>query len=144
MAERVSRVAPAASFLERLAAIEAFLTEADAAFAYDRLLEELRTTVIPNPRSFRRIGRRQREQAPQSAEAQAQLLVACIGNLNLFAGALNISASNNPFGMKKQTYKDSGILLTKKLASRQHFKFTTVEERSATLAAKAVELWPIP
>lgn len=78
------------------------------------------------------------------AESQHPKYVARIGNLTLFAGALNISASNNPFGMKKQAYKDSGILLTKELASMQHFKFKNVDHRSALLAAKAVELWPIP
>ena len=73
MAEPVVRVELTASFLERLAAIEAFLTEADATFSYDRLLDELRTTVIPNLRRFPRIGRRYLEQPPQSAEALAQL-----------------------------------------------------------------------
>ncbi len=78
------------------------------------------------------------------AEVQHPKYVARIGNLTLFAGALNISASNNPFGMKKQAYKDSGILLTKELASLSHFKFKAVDQRSATLAAKAIELWPSP
>lgn len=78
------------------------------------------------------------------AETHHPKYVARIGNLTLFAGALNISASNNPFGMKKQAYKDSGILLTKDLASMQHFKFKNVDQRSALLAVKAVELWPIP
>ena len=69
----VARVELTASFLERLAAIEAFLTEADAAFAYDRLLDELRSVVIPNLRRFPRIGRRYFDRPPQSAEALAQL-----------------------------------------------------------------------
>jgi plasmid stabilization system protein ParE len=73
VAEPIVRVELAASFLERLAAIEAFLAEADAAFAYDRLLDELRTTVIPNLRRFPRIGRRYLDQPPQSAEALTQL-----------------------------------------------------------------------
>ena len=47
-----------ASFLERLDAIEAFLAEADAAFAFDNLLAELRATVLPNLARFPRIGRR--------------------------------------------------------------------------------------
>jgi plasmid stabilization system protein ParE len=67
------RVELTASFLERLEAIEAFLGEADAAFAFDTLLAELRTTVIPNLRRFPRIGRRYLEQPPRSAEAIAQL-----------------------------------------------------------------------
>lgn len=73
MAEPVVRVELTASFLGRLEAIESFLTEADAGAAYDRLLAELRTTVIPNLRRFPRIGRRYLDQPPQSAEALAQL-----------------------------------------------------------------------
>lgn len=73
MAEPVVRVELTASFLERLAAIESFLTEAEAGAAYDRLLDELRATVIPNLRRFPRIGRRYLDQPPQSAEALAQL-----------------------------------------------------------------------
>ncbi len=73
MAEELYRVELTASFLERLDAIEAFLTEADAAFAFDDLLAELRATVIPNLARFPRIGRRYLENLPQSAEALAQL-----------------------------------------------------------------------
>jgi hypothetical protein len=73
VAELVARVELTASFLKRLAAFEAFLAEADAAFAYDRLLDELRSTVVPNLRHFPRIGRRYLDQPPQSAEALAQL-----------------------------------------------------------------------
>ena len=62
-----------ASFLKRLEAIEAFLVEADAAFAFDPLLAELRATVFPNLARFPRIGRRYLDNAPQSAEALAQL-----------------------------------------------------------------------
>ncbi len=67
------RVELTASFLERLDAIEAFLTEADAAFAFDDLLAELRATVIRNLRRFPRIGRLYLDHPPQSAEALAQL-----------------------------------------------------------------------
>ena len=70
--------------------------------------------------------------------------VARIGNLTLFAGALKISASNNPFAMKTEAYEASGILLTRALAVLPHFTFSTVDQRSAELAAKAVELWPNP
>ena len=77
MAEQRYRVELTASFLERLDAIEAFLTEADAAFAFDDLLAELRATVIPNLARFPRIGRRYLDTpppiGPSSAEALAQL-----------------------------------------------------------------------
>ena len=67
------RVELTASFVERLGSIEGFLAEADAAFAYDALLAELRSTVIPNLSRFPRIGRRYLDLLPQSAEAVAQL-----------------------------------------------------------------------
>ena len=73
MADQLYRVELTASFLERVDAIEAFLMEADAGFAYDGLLAELRATVIPNLRRFPRIGRRYLANPPQSAEALAQL-----------------------------------------------------------------------
>jgi hypothetical protein len=73
VADQLYRVALTASFLERLDAIEAFLVEADAGFAFDDLLAEIRATVIPNLRRFPRIGRRYLANPPQSAEALAQL-----------------------------------------------------------------------
>ena len=73
MADTLYRVELTASFLERLDAIEAFLLDADAGFAFDDLLAELRATVIPNLRRFPRIGRRYLANPPQSAEALAQL-----------------------------------------------------------------------
>ena len=71
-------------------------------------------------------------------------IVSRIGNLTLFAGSLNCSASNNPFSRKKAAYKESAINMTKELAARSVFKLKQVEERSRELAKKAVSLWPIP
>lgn len=73
MADTLYRVELTASFLERLDAIEAFLVEADAGFAFDDLLAELRAAVIPNLQRFPRMGRRYLANPPQSAEALAQL-----------------------------------------------------------------------
>ena len=73
MAEPPIQVELTASFIERLASIETFLAEAGAPQAYDKPLEELRRTLIPNLRRFPRIGRRYLDQPPQSAEAMAQL-----------------------------------------------------------------------
>jgi plasmid stabilization system protein ParE len=73
VAEGVYRVELTESFLERLDAIGSFLTEVDAAFAFDDLLAGLRATVIPNLARFPRIGRRYLDNPPQSAEALAQL-----------------------------------------------------------------------
>ena len=82
MGEDIYRVELTASFLERLDAIEAFLTEANAAFAFDDLLAELRATVILNLARFPRIGRRYLDNPPQSAEALAQLATLPEGSAN--------------------------------------------------------------
>jgi plasmid stabilization system protein ParE len=76
VAEPRIQVELTASFIERLESIEDFLAEADASQtsqAYDKLLDGLRRTVIPNLRRFPRLGRRYLDQPPQSAEAMAQL-----------------------------------------------------------------------
>ena len=73
MSESLHRVELTDSFLARLDAIEAFLTQADATFAYDELLAALRATVLPNLARFPLIGRRYLDQPPQSAEALALL-----------------------------------------------------------------------
>jgi len=79
VAEEAFTVELTASFLERLDAIEAFLLEADAGFAFDELLAELRATVIPNLRRFPRMGRRYLAHPPQSAEALTQLAAMPVG-----------------------------------------------------------------
>lgn len=73
MAERLHAVKLAASFLACLESIETFLTEADAAHAYDDLLTMLRAEVIPNLRRFPNMGRRYLDQPPRSVEALAML-----------------------------------------------------------------------
>jgi plasmid stabilization system protein ParE len=73
VADLLYRVELTASFLERLESIEAFLEEAQASFAFDDLLAEIRATVIPNLSRFPRIGRRYLANPPQSAEALALL-----------------------------------------------------------------------
>jgi hypothetical protein len=90
VAEPVVRVELSANFLERLAAIGAFLTKAETAFAYDGLLHELRATVVPNLRRFPRVGRRYLDQPPQSAEALAQLAALPAGAAD--RGAIHLGA----------------------------------------------------
>jgi plasmid stabilization system protein ParE len=72
VAERLHSVELTDSFLARLDSIEVFLTEADAAFAYDDLLAGLRATVVPNLARFPLMGRRYLDQPPQSVEALEQ------------------------------------------------------------------------
>jgi len=78
------------------------------------------------------------------AEMLHSKYVSRIGNLTIFAGALNIGASNNPFAKKKQAYKESSIKLTQELLGMSQFKFKDVQKRSEVLAEIAVKLWPQP
>ncbi|WP_370143200.1 DUF262 domain-containing protein [Bradyrhizobium yuanmingense] len=79
-----------------------------------------------------------------NAESAHSRYVDRIGNLTLFAGPLNIGASNNPFGRKKTAYKDSAIKLTQDLAKLSNFRFSNIDSRSKSLAEIAVSLWPRP
>lgn len=82
VAEKPYRVELTESFTARLGSIEAFLSDADAVFAYDDLLAVLGTTVIPNLGRFPRIGRSYLSHPPRSAEALAQLAVLPPGAAN--------------------------------------------------------------
>ena len=78
------------------------------------------------------------------AELRHQKYVSRIGNLTIFAGALNIGASNNPFHKKRQAYKETSTKLTQDLLKKSQFKFKEVEQRSKELAEIAIGLWPMP
>jgi Protein of unknown function DUF262/Protein of unknown function (DUF1524) len=78
------------------------------------------------------------------AETKHPRYVSRIGNLTLFAGPLNIGASNNPYERKKSAYNGSTLRLTNTLPSEYaEFKFDAVHNRSSSLADVAVELWPM-
>jgi len=65
-----------------------------------------------------------------------------IGNFILLGQKLNIVASNNPFEDKLIEYRKSNISITKYIAENYtSFQFIDVEERSMSMAKKAVELW---
>jgi hypothetical protein len=80
----------------------------------------------------------------ERAELRHPQYVNRIGNLTLFAGPLNIGASNNPFARKKEAYEKSSILLTKELCGMSRFRFKNIDERSRSFADEAVMIWPIP
>ncbi len=80
----------------------------------------------------------------EKAELYHPRYVSRIGNLTIFAGTLNIGASNNPFHKKRNAYNASSIKLTQELLQKSQFKFKDVEKRSKELADIAVELWPMP
>jgi len=125
--EDLYRVELTASFLERLDAIETFLVEADAAFAFDDLLAELRTTVIPNLARFPRIGRRYLDNPPQSAEVLAQLAALPTGT----AGAL-----------REYLHGDYLILYAAMDASATVYMLSIRHHRQ--LSFDFARLWPAP
>jgi len=73
MAARRASVKLTANFVANLDQLEAFLLEADAAPAYDALLAELETTVIPNLESFPRMGRPFLNRGAGSVEAHQKI-----------------------------------------------------------------------
>jgi hypothetical protein len=79
------------------------------------------------------------------SDAKHPHFVSRIGNLALFAGALNIGASNNPYERKKLAYTSSALKLTNKLPlDFPEFRFEEVEKRSAQFSELAIQLWPAP
>ena len=125
MAEGLYRVELTASFLVRLDAVELFLTEAEAAFAFDDLLVELRAVVIPNLARFPRIGRRYLDNPPQSAEALTQLAALPAGA----AGAL-----------REYLHGDDLLLYTAEDASSTVYLLSIRHHRQ--LSFDFARLWP--
>jgi hypothetical protein len=79
----------------------------------------------------------------KDAVTQHPRYVSRIGNLTLFAGDLNISASNNPYRRKKAAHAQSAFALTKSLPVKYpEFRFKQVESRSQVLADLALTIWP--
>ena len=68
MADTRYTVRLAANFLAGLDLIDRFLLEADAGFAYDDLLAQLRAELIPNLSRFPNMGRRYLDSPPRSVE----------------------------------------------------------------------------
>ena len=66
-----------------------------------------------------------------------------IGNMTLLDSSLNISASNNPFSKKKNSYKASELIITQELAELRDFKFSHLEKRGQELAEIAVKIWKL-
>jgi hypothetical protein len=82
MAPRRASVKLTANFEANLDQLEAFLVKADAAPAYNALLADLETTVIPNLESFPRMGRPFFNRGAGSVEARQKTgrLAAKIGD----------------------------------------------------------------
>ena len=80
----------------------------------------------------------------EEAVSQHRKYVNKIGNMTLLAGELNISASNNPFEMKRPCYQKSNISMTKILGNvYSNFRFEQLQIRGRELAEIALNIWKI-
>ena len=66
-----------------------------------------------------------------------------IGNMTLLSDELNISASNNPFTKKKNSYRESNISITRELSEYPNFRINQIENRGQELAELAVKIWKL-
>jgi plasmid stabilization system protein ParE len=73
MAPKRASVKLTANFEANLDQLEAFLLQADAASAYDALLSDLETTVIPNLERFPRMGRPFSDRGAGSVESHGKI-----------------------------------------------------------------------
>ncbi|KAA0009580.1 MAG: DUF262 domain-containing protein, partial [Thermoplasmata archaeon] len=64
-----------------------------------------------------------------------------IGNLTLLDKKMNSDIGNGPFGGKKAVYKESELLITKKIAEYDDWTLSEIETRQKEFAIKAVEIW---
>ena len=65
-----------------------------------------------------------------------------IGNLTLTKD--NSELSNSPFNDKKKIYKNSNYAITRELVNYKDWSSKEIKERSASMAAQALILWPLP
>jgi hypothetical protein len=105
-------------------------------------LEHIIPQTISTKKSKEEFGNWEEYLGPNSI-AKHKKYVDLIGNMTLLAGSLNIQAYNNPFAKKKNSYRNSGLAITKKLASQSDFKFHHVEKRGKDLVEKAIIIWTI-
>lgn len=103
-------------------------------------LEHIIPETITTKKSKREFGNWE-EYLGANANVKHRKFVHLIGNMTLLAGYLNITASNNPFGMKKKCYKKSSINLTRELSKLANFKFYNVNKRGEELSDLALKIW---
>jgi len=66
-----------------------------------------------------------------------------IGNLTLWNKRMNSDIGNGPFEGKKEVYRESELIITKKIAEYNDWTPSEIEERQKELAKKAVEIWDL-
>ena len=68
-----------------------------------------------------------------------------LGNLTLVTRSFNSSVSNKGFEEKKTAFiEQSQLMLTRSIVAERDWSEDVILQRSQFLAAKAVEIWPIP
>jgi uncharacterized protein DUF1524 len=68
-----------------------------------------------------------------------------VGNLTIVTAPLNSSMSNGPWTQKRKDLNHhSKLLLNARLADRETWDEDAVDERTAWLADRVMEIWPGP
>ena len=66
-----------------------------------------------------------------------------IGNLTLLDKKMNSDIGNGPFKGKKEVYKDSELIITKKIEEYNDWTTSEIEKRQKEFAKKAVKIWDL-
>jgi len=66
-----------------------------------------------------------------------------IGNLTLWNKRMNSDIGNGPFEGKKEVYRESELIITKKIAEYNDWTSSEIEMRQKEFAEKAVEIWNV-
>ena len=65
-----------------------------------------------------------------------------LGNLTLCGGSWGSALSNHPFKKKREIYRGSGILMTRRLADLPKWDEAAIKRRAEELTQEALRLWP--
>ena len=82
------------------------------------------------------------EELGPDADTVHERLLNTIGNLTLTG--YNGPLSNKPFAVKKETYADSNITLTKDIVKYEHWDESSILHRAETLIELVVKIWKEP
>ncbi len=75
---------------------------------------------------------------------EAQEFIPKIGNITLWSGRRNSAAKNKPFSEKKEDYKTSNIIMTRKLKDVKKWDRNQIKKRTEEFIEMSLEIWPWP
>ena len=70
-------------------------------------------------------------------------IIKYIGNLTLIEKSINIAASNEFFGKKRKTYRNSSIAMTKDLSKFSNWTPESIINRTSNLIKQLMNIWSV-